>query len=1519
MDKEAKAALKQAREAIRSKEYKEALQHCKTVLKHDKNNYNAFVFIGVAAEGVDEHDQALKAYTKAAEISPEQVLAWQGLAGFYEKQDKKEYKEHQVTVYKKLIELQSSDQTKCFENKLKMGQAYEAMDSCEEAVSIYQDLVESKQDDDAKKTVWQRLVGLLEKQKTLSPGNTELLVQAYEVVLMPGKADEDLVKTWMNYIKCLVKGKCDASKLLARCEEMISVYPEESYPVEILLLIKLDRYKAENQTEEDFIELSKKLENSKPDSAVLKIVQGFLHLQRKEYLPAQDLLQNGLNGFPQSVMGWLLLTETQLRLHDPSGLELSMEKVQKVSSKKDCFCTVEKDNLLQRSRLNYANVFLDVGDKKSVSEAINQCQKLLDEKFEKENVFVCLAYGYLLNADISQAREIVNKLASSKSASVVALQGWLLFNTDIYDEAIQCVQNAIDLDGKNGYYHYQLGRILWAQMKAGQEINKQDCLAEFIKAAKLDPYYSDTFLYLGHYYSTIGNDKQRASRCYQKSYDLKGTSDEVGIALVDCLNAIGEESTALKVLTSVTSQASAGSAKWAWLRLGLHHLKFNDPTTAVTCLQSALRADPNDYHGWECLAEAYLSRGSFTAALRTFTKATELCPDSMYSLYQIAAIKQRLGLHAEAVVDYNNVLVKFPDYVPALKGLGETQVNLAGSALHSYFNRKAVDLCEEAVWNLTRAATHRPDLACLWKLMADACTMVAPVSSSTGIMKLPKKLNCPSASLDESVVVDKCEVLAIGAKCYGYALKVLPEDASLWHDLGVNFYRQSQNVSSEKEVQELCHKSTQVLKKAICMDQNRHLYWLALGVVSLSSVINDVPLAQHCFIKSIQVESNNVMAWTNLGVLYLKHGKIELAHEAFKVAQSVDPAYVQCWIGQALIAETVGHDDAMDLFRHTSGLSVHVESGIGYASWVCSALQGTFKLSEDLYAYCIERMGAVPTACDAMAKYCDRVCTNPAAFTIYGMLLERQGLLRSALNSYASAVKLLESADDMLHLNMARSNYGRILCALGSADEAVKQYQAISPLESFEDVCGLALSYYKAGSWEDSSNAYTQAIELATSDEDKSHVFAALGMVSYKLRDVERAKTALFRCSQTSKPSIPGLLALCSIGLLQSDSTLVAAVLQELEKLTQIPSDHLVDVTYLTATLYVLMGDPATAKNTIMKQIHRYPNQPELWILLSQHLSSRSPQDSLGAAICAQVAYCKDNTLKDVSATITKGSLTAGLFSQTDTDQNAFYTAQKALHRNPHRLDYRCDMLAALFGETMVQQSRGTANKSMMNLLIAYSKGLLQIAENEMGSNPSPESTAVHLWCVKHYILALMCAGKLDQAKAMTEAALSLYQDADLPTLLAVSKNFMLDISNISDQGSYSVKLAVEYYLSRGLLDEVEALLKQAIQSSPHKKDKLGALLQFQHLSYRQILGRGPPKWSSVFMDAAAEVLRIDPNSSVSHLMRGLVRFKQTGMRVAKRHFVDVAKGDHGSLGQAGRIAEEILAEHAPSKSNENN
>ena len=51
-----------------------------------------------------------------------------------------------------------------------------------------------------------------------------------------------------------------------------------------------------------------------------------------------------------------------------------------------------------------------------------------------------------------------------------------------------------------------------------------------------------------------------------------------------------------------------------------------------------------------------------------------------------------------------------------------------------------------------------------------------------------------------------------------------------------------------------------------------------------------------------------------------------MANVAFNTAQCTDPSYAQAWIGQATIAEMFGHEEAMDLYRHSHELGAHVST-----------------------------------------------------------------------------------------------------------------------------------------------------------------------------------------------------------------------------------------------------------------------------------------------------------------------------------------------------------------------------------------------------------------------------------------------------------------------------------------------------------------------------------------------------------------------------------------------------------------
>lgn len=50
------------------------------------------------------------------------------------------------------------------------------------------------------------------------------------------------------------------------------------------------------------------------------------------------------------------------------------------------------------------------------------------------------------------------------------------------------------------------------------------------------------------------------------------------------------------------------------------------------------------------------------------------------------------------------------------------------------------------------------------------------------------------------------------------------------------------------------------------------LHWNILGVICMSVYIKNYALAQHSFIMAIARESNNAIAWNNLGALYFHLG-----------------------------------------------------------------------------------------------------------------------------------------------------------------------------------------------------------------------------------------------------------------------------------------------------------------------------------------------------------------------------------------------------------------------------------------------------------------------------------------------------------------------------------------------------------------------------------------------------------------------------------------------------------------------
>uniref|UniRef100_A0A4W4FXS4 Tetratricopeptide repeat domain 37 n=1 Tax=Electrophorus electricus TaxID=8005 RepID=A0A4W4FXS4_ELEEL len=1076
-NKEVKSALKSAREAIKNKEFKEALKHCKAVLRLEKNNYNAWVFIGVAAGELDQPEQAQASYKKAAELEPEQLLAWQGLANLYEKSNQDEFKAELPKIYQKLITLyEISDKVKYFEVSKKLVDIYQTEKNYLQVAKLWRRLIQVKETEETLRNVerlelWREMTGLLQASVEEQDNETQQhLLSAFEkaLELTDNVPSEDHRQLTQDYIKCLSKLPHEVVKLKEMCETVLLLYPKDPYPLEVLG----ERYLISGDCSEDAVSSYTRLLEMDPVNSLAHFGLGVKALQEKKY---EDAVKS--------------------------------------------FCLGH------------------------VGHADEWTQKLLRVKLE-----ALVRDGTSQSAD--EALEILDQMAdSSNDPALLALKGRAYLQKGQLEETfwLRC---ALSQRPDSGELYFLLGCVYW-NMGEESRRDRNKAHTHLLKAGKLDPYLGAVFRYLGHFYREVAKDPGRARGCYKKAFELDSADGEAGAATVDLSMAQGD--------------------------------------------MAALRADPQDWVCWECLGEAYLNRHSYTASLKAFGKAHELQPDSIYSLYQTAAIKQVLGRFSEAAGEYRQIIAT-EEYVPALKGLGECLLALAKSAMEDYLDGRAIDLIQEC---LSLSISKRPDLSCLWKLLGDACTSCSTVSPNRASLLVPGPL-C-GAKQDQMLIQE--QLLHLGERCYARALKVMGEAPGLWCDLGLNYYHQSRLLlgqPTEQVAQPLLQKALQCVKKAVMLDSGSHTHWNVLGVVAMAKGVENFALAQHSFIKSVKVEPNNAVAWTNLGTLYLTKGNIELAHEAFKIAQSLEPLYVNCWIGQALIAETVRSYDTMDLFRHTTELSTHTEGVKGYAYWVCATLLDKSNRDSELYLYNIVQMNAVSAAQVALSKYTERIQTDAEAFVMLGFLNEHLQLKKQATESYRRAVELLQNSPHTEEMSFALRGYARTLCDTGLWEEAVRHYSS-TPLEELQDLTGLALACFRAGHLQESVNAYEKALAVASTEKEKAYILTSLALLQHRMGNMDGAKTLLFKCSVLKEPVPESLLCLCALGLVHGDVTLASASLSELRKMEGEHGGAVEERCLLTCTLLALQGNYSAVQREASRAVFRYMVMDVLGVFHSLH------------------------------------------------------------------------------------------------------------------------------------------------------------------------------------------------------------------------------------------------------------------------------------------------------------------------------
>ncbi|XP_032513579.2 superkiller complex protein 3 [Danaus plexippus] len=1229
-----KSLLKEARKLIDDKNFKEAQECCKNILRKDKNNYLGLVLLG---KSLAESDQAPLAFQKAISSKPDHPLAWQGLANYYEKKADASAIKKLLAVYDEILKLQI-DQEKALEIVSKVGQLG-CIHKDNLAISILVNYMNRKMD---MYTVAEKeLLGLLKADIICKEEDIPNVVNIIRKI--NDREPNDSIHILLGKV-ILQKSEFEqAMKEVMELPYFTSGVVFRDWLCKYLCTYYIQNNSFKFDLEKYFNEITLGIENSKYPGLLKSMILFDKQLYLEAYKQCVPLVN--YNEADLTEVTFIIKCTFMLKKWSVSQ-KLSTNFLMKVKDS-DFAITLRKF------------LFLSLVEQQKWKQAISVSREIPFESLDLSEQ-AALAKCYLENNEDMDDHLRQNLETTHYFTQLEALS---LIKHEKYNEAISLLEKKPE-DPLSFFY---IGKAYW-ELK---EYEKSQI--NLLKAAKLNADHTETFLYLGMFYQNHKNDFAKAKKCYEKAYSLDSTNINVIKNLSDIYVELELKDSDFELLLK-SSQSVQTEFEWVTFRLGLYYINKRDWENAILQFRHVIKHNHKNVIAFECLADAYYSRGSFTSALKAYNKVMSVNPKkALHCLTRIGYIHSLLREYDEAISTFKRVFEIDPFSLLALKGIAETWMRIARKKYTAKLYGSARDTAQTAINYLIIALSKETKFTCFWNLMADALIFITRLPNKYSYVYITEAFGKGS---EDIIRKDKSCIYPQALACLSRIAKQKSQFTS--YDLAstyLDYYLCTQNIVN-------CQIAFKLTVACIKDKPSTWRNWNLLGKVCY--FMKKYVFAQHCFIKALLVTRKWSIAqiWCNLGTLYLKLKLYKLANYCFWRGQSTLPSHPHSWIGQGLIAEVIREEEAMDLFRHACRLGYHPESSLGYADWVCRTLKNDKYEDSTELKYVIDGLSAIPYALDLLSWFSTFETDNSCASNILGILHERSGLLNSALNYYQKA---LEDAEEC-NKNMILLNIGRIYIRLTKYDEAIKTYKSISEA-SLNSTCGLALALFKNGLYEESYSAYDTALHwLSNNDDEKADLLVAMSGIVYMFKGLDDAKTLLFHSIQVSqkKPTAYSLFAICSLGIIHSDQGLSKLALSELKKYEK-DNNFGFDIGFLKSYLFV-NEDLNQAIKILSDSLHDHPNNTKLWFCLAQYCLQESDTKARLASCCAQRSLAS-NYENNVSSA--KMLATASIAEHVGGDKRkASLLAKQGLHTHPDQPEVWAALLLSIVTNTMWHEKR---------------------------------------------------------------------------------------------------------------------------------------------------------------------------------------------------------------------------------------
>ena len=306
------------------------------------------------------------------------------------------------------------------------------------------------------------------------------------------------------------------------------------------------------------------LESREPYASIIQSFLLFRKPKEDSYLDALQLVRQGLEAVPGSVLGNALLCQILVLCDDASEAILAAEvAITKIKKAEDSFGWV-LTTVVTEVQLILADCYslLDY-----TAQALVTYKSVIEIEAHSFNAWMGLGKLYTSLLKLTDARECFSNVLKIDAGHLEATSelGWICFLENDYPKALQLLNGVLEL-GETGKTYYRIARIYW-EMGGEHRTNKDYTHAHLIKAIKLDSKMSDSFTFLGHYYRDLDNDLTRATKCYSKAISINPRDSDAVRSITDIWIKQGKVPDVVELLNQFLKFMPRSN--WGWKQLGI--------------------------------------------------------------------------------------------------------------------------------------------------------------------------------------------------------------------------------------------------------------------------------------------------------------------------------------------------------------------------------------------------------------------------------------------------------------------------------------------------------------------------------------------------------------------------------------------------------------------------------------------------------------------------------------------------------------------------------------------------------------------------------------------------------------------------------------------------------------------------------------------------------------------------------------------------------------------------------------